>query len=99
MAHGGTSFGFWAGANYDGGYQPDISSYDYDSAINEAGEATARYQRLREVIKPFAQWDVPEIPEHVPFIRIAEFTPQPYAGLTSAIKQEVFTKGSPLTFE
>lgn len=40
MAHGGTSFGFWPGANYDNGYQPDISSYDYDAAINEAGDVT-----------------------------------------------------------
>jgi len=40
MAHGGTSFGFWAGANTDasdGTYQPDVTSYDYDAAINEAG--------------------------------------------------------------
>ncbi len=37
MAHGGTSFGFWAGANYFGHYVADIGSYDYDCAINEAG--------------------------------------------------------------
>lgn len=37
MAHGGTSFGFWAGANFAGNYQADISSYDYDCPINEAG--------------------------------------------------------------
>ena len=31
MAHGGTSFGFWSGANGGGplGYEPDITSYDY----------------------------------------------------------------------
>ncbi|GMH64670.1 hypothetical protein TrRE_jg6728 [Triparma retinervis] len=39
MAHGGTSFGFWAGANGGGGedYQPDITSYDYNSPISEDG--------------------------------------------------------------
>jgi hypothetical protein len=47
MAHGGTSFGnsnnrlhlgFWAGANFDEAtltYSGDITSYDYDAAINE----------------------------------------------------------------
>mmetsp|Transcript_8188 Transcript_8188/g.14871 ORF Transcript_8188/g.14871 Transcript_8188/m.14871 type:complete len:629 (+) Transcript_8188:18-1904(+) len=39
MAHGGTNFGFWAGANGQGGsnYQPDITSYDYNSPISEHG--------------------------------------------------------------
>jgi beta-galactosidase len=40
MAHGGTSFGWWAGANGAGGasYQPDITSYDYDAPLSEGGE-------------------------------------------------------------
>jgi beta-galactosidase len=40
MAHGGTNFGFWAGANFDETtkrYAADITSYDYDAAINEMG--------------------------------------------------------------
>ncbi|MBO4589702.1 MAG: beta-galactosidase, partial [Bacteroidaceae bacterium] len=36
MVHGGTSFGHWAGANSPG-YQPDCTSYDYDTPIDEAG--------------------------------------------------------------
>ena len=48
MAHGGTNFGkgemlfikqgFWAGSNYNDvtkQFSPDITSYDYDAAINE----------------------------------------------------------------
>jgi beta-galactosidase len=40
MGHGGTSFGYWSGSNGDGGtvFQPDITSYDYDSPISEGGE-------------------------------------------------------------
>ena len=34
MAHGGTNFGFWAGAN---GNLFDITSYDYDCPISEDG--------------------------------------------------------------
>ena len=39
MAHGGTSFGFWAGANGDGAldYLSDITSYDYNCPISESG--------------------------------------------------------------
>lgn len=40
MFHGGTNFGFTAGAN-DGGpgkYQPDLTSYDYDAPMDEAGK-------------------------------------------------------------
>lgn len=44
MAHGGTNFGFTAGANFDlngsGTYQPDVTSYDYDAPINEQGAKT-----------------------------------------------------------
>ena len=40
MAHGGTSFGWSAGANGNGGssYKPDITSYDYDAPLSEGGE-------------------------------------------------------------
>jgi len=39
MVHGGTNFGFTAGANYSTkkNIQPDITSYDYDAPISEAG--------------------------------------------------------------
>jgi hypothetical protein len=44
MAHGGTNFGFWSGANGDeaiegkASYRPDVTSYDYSSPISEAGD-------------------------------------------------------------
>ena len=40
MAHGGTNFGWTAGANLDPalGYQPHITSYDYHAPISEAGD-------------------------------------------------------------
>ena len=38
MAHGGTNFGFWSGANGDEGtsYSGHITSYDYDCPISES---------------------------------------------------------------
>jgi beta-galactosidase len=47
MAHGGTSFGFWSGA--DRPFLPDTSSYDYDAPISEAGWATEKFTRIREL--------------------------------------------------
>jgi beta-galactosidase len=39
MGHGGTSFDFWSGSNGGGqSFQPDITSYDYDSPVSEGGE-------------------------------------------------------------
>lgn len=39
MFHGGSNFGFTAGANNQGPgkYQPDLTSYDYDAPMDEAG--------------------------------------------------------------
>ncbi len=44
VIHGGTNFGFTAGANSGGkGYEPDVTSYDYDAPINEQGRPTSKY--------------------------------------------------------
>ncbi|XP_048741109.2 beta-galactosidase-1-like protein 2 [Ostrea edulis] len=52
MFHGGTNFGFMAGANYFEGshYKPDVTSYDYDAPLSEAGDVTPKYMRAREII-------------------------------------------------
>jgi len=53
MFFGGTNFGFWAGANDwgIGNYMADITSYDYDAPMNEAGNPTAKLLELRNVIQ------------------------------------------------
>jgi beta-galactosidase len=51
MFHGGTSFGWMNGANWDDdNYQPDVTSYDYDSPLDESGRPTPKYNLLRKVI-------------------------------------------------
>ena len=49
MTHGGTNWGHWAGANSPG-FAPDVTSYDYDAPINEAGQATPKYYELRTMM-------------------------------------------------
>lgn len=72
MVHGGTNFGFTSGANYDKKHdiQPDITSYDYDAPISEAGWATEKYKALRVVMQKNVSYKVPEIPAPIPVIAI-----------------------------
>jgi beta-galactosidase len=70
MAHGGTTFGLWSGA--DRPFKPDTSSYDYDAPISEAGWPTEKFAQTREL---FAKYLLPgetirETPERYPVITI-----------------------------
>ena len=54
MFHGGTNFGFTNGANDKGTYAPIVTSYDYDAPLDEAGNPTAKYWAMRDVIAKHA---------------------------------------------
>ncbi|MFI9025937.1 beta-galactosidase family protein [Streptomyces sp. NPDC053560] len=73
MAHGGTSFGGWAGANrggalQDGALLPAVTSYDYDAPVDERGRPTAKFWRFREVLAPYAAGPLPELPAPLPVL-------------------------------
>jgi beta-galactosidase len=73
VIHGGTNFGFTAGANSGGkGYEPDITSYDYDAPVSEQGNATPKYLALRKLIGSYLPKGkkLPQIPEPVFTIEI-----------------------------
>lgn len=74
MAHGGTSFGLWSGA--DRPFSPDTSSYDYDAPISEAGWTTAKYNQSRELFSKYLSpgETLPEPPPANPVIAIERFT-------------------------
>ena len=76
MAHGGTNFGFTSGANYDDKHdiQPDLTSYDYDAPVSEAGWATSKYMAIRELMKKYVNYRVPAIPKQIPVITIPPIT-------------------------
>jgi len=75
MFHGGTSFGFMSGANWDrNNYEPDVTSYDYDCALSESAAVTKKYLLFREVIAKHRPGVViPEPPASQPAIAIPEF--------------------------
>ncbi len=66
MAHGGTTFGLWSGA--DRPFKPDTSSYDYDAPISEAGWTTPKFDRTRALFAQHLQpgEHIPEPPERNP---------------------------------
>ncbi len=92
MAHGGTTFGLWSGA--DRPFKPDTSSYDYDAPISEAGWPTEKFFKTRDL---FAKYllpgeTIPEPPATNPVIAIApvdvtECAPA-FANLPEAIPDE-----------
>ena len=101
MVHGGTNFAFTAGANYDKrrDIQPDLTSYDYDAPISEAGWVTAKYDSIRNVMKKYVK-NIPDAPAAIPVIEIPSIKLDKVAdvlGYTSRIKP--ISNEEPLTFE
>jgi len=76
MFHGGTTRDFMNGANYNdkNPYEPQISSYDYDAPLDEAGNATLKFLKFREVIRKYLPKGtiLPDVPPSKPAIKIPD---------------------------
>ncbi len=71
MIHGGTSFGWMNGANSDhDGYQPDVTSYDYDAPLDESGRPRPKYFRLRTLIAEITHQTPVPVPDSPPLITL-----------------------------
>ncbi|HLP17362.1 MAG TPA: beta-galactosidase [Bacteroidota bacterium] len=84
VIHGGTNFGFTAGANSGGkGYEPDLTSYDYDAPITEQGRATPKYAALRALIGSYRPVGdpLPPVPDPIPVMDIADVSLEAYASI------------------
>jgi beta-galactosidase len=106
MFYGGTNFGFTAGAN-DGGpgnYNSDVTSYDYDAPMDEAGDPTEKYFAIRKLIgKYFPLPDIP-VPEPTTKVKLPDVILKPQAVLLDSSGRRYianYTKNSekPMTFE
>ncbi|MBN9384590.1 MAG: beta-galactosidase [Chitinophagaceae bacterium] len=102
MFHGGTTRGFMNGANYNdrNPYEPQISSYDYDAPLDEAGNPTEKFMKFREVIAKHLPAGVvlPEVPAAkkavaAPAIQMGE------VGRVLDILPKPVRNATPLTFE
>ncbi|MGX1883919.1 glycoside hydrolase family 35 protein [Streptomyces sp. NPDC055287] len=64
MAHGGTNFAGWSGANrsgqlHGGELQPTVTSYDYDAPIDEYGRPTEKFWLFRDVLARYQDGGAP----------------------------------------
>lgn len=93
VIHGGTNFGFTAGANAGSrtGYQPDITSYDYNAPIDEQGNATPKYYALRNLISKYVDYKIPDVPAAVPTIEIPEIKMETHNSLWNVLPKPVFS--------
>ncbi|MEU2126921.1 beta-galactosidase family protein [Streptomyces sp. NPDC018352] len=109
MAHGGTNFAGWAGANRSGPVQdqdflPTVTSYDYDAPIDEYGRPTEKFWLFREVLAEYAQGPLPELPPEPAGLaapvraRLTQWAPLD-AVLDALGDEEAAPSGVPPTFE
>ncbi|MFD3607388.1 beta-galactosidase family protein [Streptomyces atroolivaceus] len=87
MAHGGTNFAGWSGANRSGPLQdqalvPTVTSYDYDAPVDEYGRPTEKFWLMRKVLEDYGDGPLPALP------------PEP-VGLRGPVRVEL-TQGAPL---
>lgn len=90
VVHGGTNFGFGAGANAksDGSaFQPVITSYDYGAPIDEQGAPMPAWHAFRQVIARSTGHTPPSVPTAPPHATFAAFVPVPAASLWDALPE------------
>ena len=74
MVHGGTSFGFMAGASEStGAYRGNVTSYDYDAPIDEAGHPTPKFFAYRDVILKYTHQKPLPVPPVPGVIAVPQF--------------------------
>jgi len=93
VIHGGTNFGYTAGANSfsETQYQPDITSYDYDAPIDEQGNATPKYMMLRKLIAQYVSYPIPEIPKPIKTISISNIELKPFTSIWQNLPASIHT--------
>ncbi|MBS1815665.1 MAG: beta-galactosidase [Acidobacteria bacterium] len=81
MFVGGTSFGWMNGANSNAKapYEPDVTSYDYDSVLQEDGQPSPKYFMFRDAIQRVTGKVPPPVPA----------SPKPVSFPSAELKQSV----------
>jgi beta-galactosidase len=87
MFHGGTNFGFTAGSNHAKNFEPDVTSYDYDAPLDEAGRPTPKFFAFRDLLKKHGHGGraLPDLPPPMPLIEIPSITLTEHAALFASL--------------
>lgn len=108
MAHGGTNFAGWAGANRSGPLQdeellPTVTSYDYDAPVDEYGRPTEKFRLFREVLAPYADGPLAPLPPEPAGLAPVRAELTEWAPLSAVMEalgdEEAAEAGVPPTFE
>lgn len=106
MFYGGTNFGFTAGANDlgVGGFNADITSYDYDAPMDEAGDPTPKYMLIRDTIKEYLSMPNIPVPDREQKMNVPSVQMSVITSLLSNIARRILgttpiNSVNPLTFE
>uniref|UniRef100_A0A1B0DPL1 Uncharacterized protein n=1 Tax=Phlebotomus papatasi TaxID=29031 RepID=A0A1B0DPL1_PHLPP len=106
MFYGGTNFGFTAGANDGGigGFQADVTSYDYDAPMNECGDATAKLFAIRDTISGYFAMPNVTVPKPTPKLNYGKVYLTPRQSLLSRntrrnLCRSPLTSRMPVSFE
>lgn len=83
MFHGGTNFGFTAGANQNPmkPYEPTTTSYDYCALLNEWGDYTPAYHEARKILCEAQNIELSPLPESPKLQTIGEVNLTQFAPL------------------
>jgi beta-galactosidase len=101
MFHGGTDFGWMNGANSSDSkkeYEPDVTSYDYDAALDESGRPTPKFYAFRDIITKATGITPPPVPAVAPPIHIAPIKLIESASLWTNLPKAIESP-TPLTME
>jgi beta-galactosidase len=100
MIYGGTSFGFMAGANSGGHFQPQPTSYDYNSPMDEMGRPNEKFFALRKVLAKYLApgETLPDVPATTPIIEIPKIALTESAAIFDNLGTPVKSE-KPLSFE
>ncbi|XP_055604075.1 beta-galactosidase isoform X2 [Uranotaenia lowii] len=96
MFFGGTNFAFTSGAN-DGGpgnFDTDITSYDYDAPLDEAGDPTTKYYAIRDAVLEFLPDPGVPVPVKLPKMKLESVRLQSYGSLLSNYARRMLSKFS-----
>lgn len=106
MFFGGTNFGFTAGAN-DGGpgsYNSDVTSYDYDAPMDEAGDPTEKYFAIRNLISKYFPLPNIPVPEKTKKVKLPSINVKAQIGILDPLGRTYLanytkTAPKPMSFE
>ena len=100
MFHGGTKFGFTAGANFsEGRYDPYVNSYDFFAPLDEQGRPRPKFFKFRDLIATTTGITPPPLPAPIPVTTIPRFALTESAPFMPARTAVGARRVSPPTFE